>query len=1051
MQTQIMSGLGLAPIVAILLGLLLLLVAGLLTIKIRSTARSRTDADLLASQAMLDRAGQLAGVGGWQLDLAGQQLQWSRQTCQMHDVAAGFCPTLAQALAFYGEGDRRLLTEAVQNAAAGGAAWDLELPLTTALGRSIWVRIVGEPMRHADSPASPISYLVGSMQDVTARRTLEDAMQRKHSLLRSVVAHLPCGLSVYDEQLRLIEHNEQFAKGQALPATFFEGRQPHFDELIAFNQQRGEYGEGDMAERAADRFRQFARSPSEVQFERERPDGNVSLVRAAPMPGGGIIITYTDVTERRHAQAEQSRCEQLLRGAMEAINEAFVLFDNDDRIVFCNDKYRSTYADMAELLQPGTTFEQLVRASLAADPDPDHVARQPPANTERWVAEQIALHRKGDTQKVQQLKDGRWLRTSEHKLPSGHIAGFRVEISELMGATEAAEKASLAKSQFLANTSHEIRTPMNAVLGMLKLLQRTPLTAHQHDYVGKAERAARSLLGLLNDILDFSKVEAGKMDLDLQPLRLDALLHDLAVIMASNPDGKNVALHFDIDPMLPRCVIGDALRLQQVFINLVGNAMKFTHAGEVRVQLRVIERQAKAVSVDCVVSDTGIGIALEHQARIFDGFTQAEASTSRRFGGTGLGLAISQRLLLLMGATLHLSSSPGQGSRFSFRLRMALPDDADQQGSLNGFPIDLPTASRDAHGHTAGAHRRVPPNPQRLAGLRLLVVEDNPANQQVASELLKDEGAVVLLASDGQQALSLLASAKRDGMFDAVLMDVQMPAMDGYIATRLIRHQLQLKVPIIAMTANALGADRQACLDAGMDDFVGKPFEIDHLVATLLRLCSQEAVVGSTPARVSLEPLPALLLQADAAGIAMGEALGRLSGKSDLFVRMVGALTDEAAALPSPVTGPAGAAALHGFRGLAATLGAAQLAELAGQGQRALQSGSALPEGWALRFEAAVRRDLPALAALALQLPRDLPPPSTTMPVLPTTLLPAVTALTELLQACDMAALDAYAALRPILLAEHRAQVAGLDDCLGRLDFAAAFALCQTLPQQPVA
>ena len=1043
MQTQSMAGLGLIPFVAALSGLLLALVM-LLLVKTLARSRERINADLQASEAMLDRAGQMAGVGGWELDLLSQQMRWSRQTCQMHDVVANFRPSLAQALAFFSdEGDRRLLSEAVQRAAAGGPPWDMELPLTTALGRVIRVRVVGEAQRSAGAAAGPFSRLVGSIQDVTAQRALEDAMRRNHSLLRSVVDHLPCGLSVYDSRLRLIVHNEQFAKGHELPPAFFEGRQPHFDELLAFNQGRGEYGEGDAAERAVARLREFGRSPHEIQFERKRPNGGAIEVRAAPMPGGGIIITSTDVTERRRAQAEQSRSEQLLRDAMDAIDEAFVLFDNEDRIVFCNEKYRSTYADVADLLQAGTTFEQIVRARIAVDPG--HEARRDPAQLERWVAERVAQHQKGSTKMVRRLSDGRWLRVIEHKLPSGHIAGFRVDISDLMHATEAAEKASVAKSQFLANMSHEIRTPMNAVLGMLKLLQRTPLNAQQHDYAGKAAGAARSLLGLLNDILDFSKVEADKMTLDLQALRLDSLLRDLAVIMAANLDGKNVALRFDIDPMLPRCVIGDGLRLRQILINLTGNALKFTQAGEVRVQLRLVERQGEAISIDFVVSDTGIGIAPEHQARIFDGFTQAEASTSRRFGGTGLGLAISQRLVQLMGATLQLSSAPGRGSRFSFQLRMALPDDADQQGLFDGFLPVAPTASINPDDRLTGARMAVPWMPQRLRGLRLMVVEDNVNNQQVASELLQGEGAEVLLASDGQQALSLLASAKRDGMFDAVLMDVQMPVMDGYTATRLIRRHLRLELPIIAMTANALSADRQACQDAGMDDYVGKPFDIDLLVATLLRLCGKAApVTAPLPGHIVLEPAPALLLQADEAGIAFGDALGRLSGKADLFVRMVDALAEEAAALPSPLLGSVGAAALHGFRGLAATLGATRLAELASQGECALQSVGELPAGWAMRFDVACRRDLLALAALARQLPLDAP----VVPLglaQPTAVLPDVTSLIGLLQASDMGALDIYAALRPTLLAEQPAQVNVLDACLGRLDFAEAISACHAV------
>ena len=1028
---------------------LLLIIGGVLIFYGLARSRSRIVADLRANEAMLDRAGRLAGVGGWELDLLTQRMRWSRQTCQMHEVPSDYRPSLEQALAFYVPEGREALALAVQRAAGEGLPWDLELSLTTALGRVIWVRVVGEvlPTAKPCAPGGSHQHLIGSMQDVTARRALEEAMRRNHAVLRSVVDNLPCGLAVYDGQSRLIAHNAAFGELLELPASFFEGRQPRYDDYIAFNLLRGEYGSGPEAECLAECSRSFVGAPRQIEFERERPNGTAIEARAAPMPGGGIIITYADITPRRRTEAELRRSDQLLRGAMDAIDEGFVLFDPQDRFVFCNECYRSTYADVAALLKPGTSYEEILRARIAANPA--HQARTAPERLDAWVAERVALHQRGDAKTVHRLNDGRWLRIIERKMADGHIVGFRVDISDLMRATEAAEKASVAKSQFLANMSHEIRTPMNAVLGMLKLLQRTSLTARQRDYAHRSEGAARSLLGLLNDILDFSKVEVGKMALDPQPLRLDALLRDLGVILAATLERKEVALHFDIDPTLPRGVVADSLRLQQVLINLGGNAIKFTKAGEVRVSLQVVQRTAEAVNVEFSVSDTGIGIAPEHQARIFDGFTQAEASTSRRFGGSGLGLAISQRLVALMGGELALQSTPGRGSRFSFCLTLGLPGDAAEQGLFDGFLMDPVTALLGVDNTASCTPLAVPITQQRLQGLRLLVVEDNVNNQQVTCELLADEGAEVLLACDGQQALSLLAMAKRDGLMDAVLMDVQMPVMDGYTATRLIRRQLQLTLPVIAMTANALSTDRQLCLDAGMDEHVGKPFDIDHLVAVLLRHCSQvPAVLAAAVAetrREAARPLPpALLAQAEAAGIALGEALARMSSKSQLFVRMVGALADEAAALPSPLVGRAAARALHGLRGLAATLGADRLAELAAQGEYALQADGQLPEDWLASFDAARQQGLAALAALADQLPVDAPTTPAAV-VVPCVLVPRLTALIELLLASDMAALDSYAELRPTLLAEQPVQAVALDSALARLDFAEAANRCQAV------
>jgi PAS domain S-box-containing protein len=623
------------------------------------------------------------------------------------------------------------------------------------------------------------------------------------------------------------------------------------------------------------------------------------------------------------------------------------------------------------------------------------------------------------------------------------ITGINQDITEqihqeaiLRHAKEKADEASAAKSNFLANMSHEIRTPMNAVLGMLQLMENTDLDERQRDYISKSKSAGGSLLSLLNDVLDYSKIEAGKLQLDLHPFSIDEVLRNLGVVISGNLGDKSVEVLYDVDLSLPQQLLGDSNRLQQVLINLSGNALKFTSSGYVVVRVRKISEDQKNVCLRISVEDTGIGISKENQSHIFDGFSQAEVSTSRRFGGTGLGLVICKRLTGLMGASLHLESELGRGSKFWFDLnlpvvaenntefsaindiRVLVVEDnvfsaevLQRNGIALGWQVDVaitgnmalkmvtdayegkepydvilldiqlpdisghdvaqsvtrllgddtpkiivisaytqtsitPESGEDIPNYSDFLSKPVTPlqlsdsvervlnkqdepvlvnqeRQQRLLGMQLLVVEDNMINREIAYELLTTEGASVDLASGGIEGVdSIIAETRK---YDLVLMDIQMPDIDGLEATRRIRADSRWSdLPIIAMTANVSLEDREACTAAGMNGHVSKPVDLEELVNTVLLAVKSEFMMdkahlpGSNTDQLIEDEIT---------------LLRRFSNNRKLFQKMQGMFSTEMQKIIDEITvcwqakqWRESTLALHTLKGTAGTMGAIGLA-----------------------------------------------------------------------------------------------------------------------------
>ncbi len=815
------------------------------------TERQAAELALLRSNERLELAQKAAGQGIWEWNIQSGELNWSPEIFTLFGLNPDACrPSFADWEASLHPEDRVSARTRIDESIRQHALLDSEYRVVHPDGKVRWISAIGRASY--DDAGRPLR-MTGICMDVTERREMQEKTRQWNVELEQVVAIRTAELIA--EQARTMEAFEQVAASDSLFRAMFEQAplgvaliDSRNGRIYEVNSRFAEIAGRSREEMATIDWMQIAHR-DDVQLDLDdmarlnageipgfqmnkryiRPDGSLVWISItiAPVSQRNFknpchLCMIEDVTKRMAAEEALRESEERFRSLVENISECIWELDAQGRFTYLSPKFQELtgYSPLEYLgetpagLHAGDDerrmIDWLLSGMASREPMPPIQAR--------------ARRKDGQLYDVEFRATKKFSGTGEYLGARGitqDITERTQAQKDLLTARIAAEQANAAKSDFLANMSHEIRTPLNGVIGMTGLLMDTELDTQQRRYAETIRTSGESLRTLVDNILDFSKIEAGRVELEAVDFDLRAMLDEVAAQVAPRAREKGLELLSTAAPNLPFHAYGDPVRLRQILTNLASNAVKFTELGLISIEAGLISETDDSFMLRFVIRDTGIGITPAQQQRLFQKFTQADASTTRRFGGTGLGLAISKQLAELMGGEIGVTSEVGVGAEFWFTARLGKPDRPKSDTHAATGPAEL---VRSAHGPIPAVHRQ---------GARILVVEDNRVNREVALGILCQLGLQASAVENGAEAVETLQSEA----YDLVLMDMQMPEMDGLEASRIIRdpqspvHNHQ--IPIVAMTAAAMKGDRERCLEAGMNGYLTKPISPKALVEAL--------------------------------------------------------------------------------------------------------------------------------------------------------------------------------------------------------------------------